>query len=104
MQGTGTTGLGNIERKQPGYLSWDKIIQIHIAEGQPYLLHRQPAGVKLELWDLSGKVATILDEQKSSGSYNIDIEPARYGLSDANFYCGTSLRQAMPAAPSGCQR
>lgn len=87
VQGSGVTGVGHIE---------NQIAKI-FALGQNYpnphngqtnipfdLL--KASHIKLELWNLQGqKVRTILDEHKTTGSYNVEVDLNALGLAQGNY-------------------
>lgn len=87
VQGSGTTGIGHIE------VETAKVFELGQNFPNPYqdktvipINLKGTADLKLELWDLSGKkVATILDERRSMGEYQIEINPGKYGLPGGNY-------------------
>ncbi|MEZ4917979.1 MAG: T9SS type A sorting domain-containing protein [Saprospiraceae bacterium] len=87
IQGSGTTGVGHIEKETA------KVFELGQNFPNPYkdqtqipITLKQDADLRLELWDLSGKkVATILDEHKSAGSYQIEVNPGSLGLPSGNY-------------------
>ena len=87
VQGSGTTGIGHIERETA------KVFSLGQNYPNPYvdkttipLYLKQAAHLKLELWDLSGKkVATVLDERRAAGEYQIEIIPSHFGLPNGNY-------------------
>ena len=87
VEGSGTTGVGHLERETA------KVFELGQNYPNPYremttipINLKQASDLKLELWDLSGrKVATILNERKGAGKYQIEINPSQIGLSNGNY-------------------
>lgn len=87
VKGSGTTGVGHAEREAA------KIFELGQNYPNPYSgkthipIHlKQAAHVKLELWDLSGKlVATIWEGQRAMGSYQVEVNPSQLGLPTGNY-------------------
>ncbi len=87
VKGSGTTGIGHIERETA------KVFELGQNYPNPYqgtttipVKLKQAADVKLELWDLSGrKLATIMEERRSSGEFVIEVNPEKLGLPNGNY-------------------
>ncbi len=88
VKGEGTTtGVGHIERETA------KVFDLGQNYPNPYLgsttvpiTLKQACDVQLELWDVSGrKVATIMDEYKTVGSYDVEINPEKLGLKSGTY-------------------
>lgn len=87
VQGLGTTGVGHIERETA------KVFELGQNYPNPYrdktivpIDLKQSANLKLELWDLSGKkVATVMNERKIAGTYQVEINPGELGLPSGNY-------------------
>lgn len=87
VEGTGTTGIGHIERETA------KVFELDQNYPNPYqestlisFSLKQSAALQLELWDLSGKkVASILNENRIPGEYQVEINPEALGLSAGNY-------------------
>lgn len=85
--GSGTTGIGHIERETA------KVFELGQNFPNPYqdstvipIRIKQAAHLKLELWDLSGrKRATVLDEKRDVGEYQIRVNPIDLGLPHGNY-------------------
>lgn len=53
----------------------------------------KPAYIKINLYDVTGKyIATILNEYKSSGSYNYVFDPLKYNLSSGIYFYNYSVK------------
>lgn len=75
VKGAGTTGVGHLEKEAQKYFRLGQNIpNPALAETSiPFTLH-QPAMVKLELFDLSGKVVTtLLNATLNAADYNIPV-------------------------------
>lgn len=87
VQGSGTTGIGHIERETA------KVFELGQNFPNPYqdrttipINLKQASDLKLELWNLSGrKVATVLNERKGAGEYQIEVNPSQLGLPNGNY-------------------
>lgn len=87
VEGEGTTSAGYIERET------SKVFELGQNYPNPYresttvpFTLKQSSAVRLELWDLSGKlVATVMEEKLAPGNYNIDIHPGKLGLPAATY-------------------
>jgi hypothetical protein len=87
VEGSGTTGIGHIER--------ETLKVFELEENFPNSCHeyttipsnlKQGADLKLELWDLSGrKVSTIMEGRHNSGEFQIEINPGKMGLPHGNY-------------------
>ncbi len=87
VQGTGTTGVGHIERETAKVfeLGQNYPNPLNNTTSIPVTLN-QACDVQLEIWDLMGrKVATVIDESRSIGSFEVEINPASLGLSSGNY-------------------
>lgn len=82
VQGSGTTGVGHIERETA------KVFELGQNFPNPYHDHtvipvtiKQASHVRLELWDVSGKkVATVLEQYMEIGEHHINVDPSSMGL------------------------
>ena len=99
VQGTGTVGVGHIEKETA------KVFEVGQNFPNPYrerttvpFTLKQAAQVRLELWDLSGrKVATLLNNQfKTAGDYSVEVNLAALGLPT-----GSYVYQLVATTPNG---
>lgn len=82
VQGSGTTGVGYIEKQNARYFSLGQNFpNPYINETiVPFLLH-QSADVKLELWHLSGKKLAVIERNGlAAGEHSIRVETGNFGL------------------------
>ncbi|MBL7826126.1 MAG: T9SS type A sorting domain-containing protein [Saprospiraceae bacterium] len=87
VQGNGTSGVGHIEKETA------KVFELGQNFPNPYIdqttipfVLKQPSEITLELWDLSGrKVATLLQDSRSAGEYQLVVNPSSLGLSKGNY-------------------
>jgi protocatechuate 3,4-dioxygenase beta subunit len=87
IQGSGTVGLGNIEKENAKQFSLGQNYPNPYSDETsiPFVL-KQPADVAIELWDLSGrKVATVSEKGLSTGDHEITLNMKSLGLSTANY-------------------
>ncbi len=85
--GEGTVGISRLEKEA------EKIFELQQNTPNPYLNKttipfslKVPSKVKVDLWDLSGKkIATLLDEQKSVGEYEVTVNPTELGIPNGNY-------------------
>jgi protocatechuate 3,4-dioxygenase beta subunit len=87
VQGSGVTGIGHIERETA------KVFELGQNYPNPYrdktiipFTLKQASEIKLEIWDLSGrKMATIINEKRDTGEYQVEVNPSELGLSNGNY-------------------
>jgi len=75
VQGSGTTGVGHIERETAKVFELGQNMPNPCTESTviPFTL-KQESHVNLELWDLSGKkVAVLLNERKGPGEHRVAV-------------------------------
>jgi len=87
IQGSGTVGLGNIEKENAKQFSLGQNYPNPYTDETtiPFIL-KQPADVDIDLWDLSGrKVATISQKALSTGNHEIALNMKSLGLATANY-------------------
>lgn len=87
VRGSGTTGVGHIERQAAKVFELGQNFPNPYQEKTTIPIHlKQTSDLKLELWDLSGrKVATIFNEKKGIGEYQIEINPSQLNLPNGNY-------------------
>lgn len=87
VQGTGVVGVGHIEKETA------KVFELGQNYPNPYsdktnvpITLKQPAQVKMELWNLSGqKVATVMEGYRPEGTFEVEINPIALGLPMGNY-------------------
>lgn len=88
VQGTGTSGVGHIEKETA------KVFELGQNYPNPYrdlttvpLTLHQTSDIRLELWDINGRLLTTVIEQAkmAPGNYQFDISPAALGLPAGNY-------------------
>ncbi len=87
VEGTGTVGVGHLERETA------KVFELGQNFPNPYIDRttvpvnlKQTSKVTLEIWDLAGKkVATVFDQKKGPGKFEIEINPHQLGLANGNY-------------------
>lgn len=87
VQGSGTTGIGHLERQIKG------VFEMGQNAPNPYrnfttipLKLKQAAQLNLSLWNLAGqRVGTVIDEHRPAGDYTLTIVPADLGLPPATY-------------------
>ncbi|QQS31092.1 MAG: hypothetical protein IPM47_09320 [Sphingobacteriales bacterium] len=87
VQGTGTTGVGHIEKETAKQVTLGQNFPNPFSNKTviPFELHR-PAQVKLELWNLNGtKVATIDKGYLPAGNHSVDIQLKDLNLPVASY-------------------
>ena len=88
VQGSGTLGVGHIEKETFKVFEMGQNIPNPYASNTKVRIDlKQSSDVKMELWDLSGrKVGTVFEEQnKGVGIFEVDINPANFGLPAGNY-------------------
>ena len=96
VQGSGTTGIGYIEKENAKQFSLGQNFPNPYTEETtvPFQL-RFPSDVKLELWDLSGKKLTAIERNDLvPGDYSITINPENLGLSAKNLVYQLEVRNS----------
>jgi protocatechuate 3,4-dioxygenase beta subunit len=87
IQGNGTVGIGHLEKETAKqFVLGQNYPNPYLTETTiPFILLNQ-SGVKLELWDLTGKKRTTIDVgELSSGQHEYLINLERIGLSTGNY-------------------
>lgn len=87
VQGSGTVGLSNLEKETAKHVTLEQNFPnpYHLETTVPFTL-KQPADVKLELWDLQGRrVAVIERNGLNSGTHQLSLNMQTLGLSSANY-------------------
>ena len=87
VQGAGVTSIGHIERETAKVFTLGQNVPNPYTDMTtiPFTL-KQPADVRLTLWDLSGReVATIMEDKRGAGSYHVKVRPASFGLSSGSY-------------------
>lgn len=87
IQGSGTVGLGNIEKENTKQFSLGQNYPNPYTDETtiPFVL-KQPADVDIALWDLSGrKVVNVSQKALSTGNHEIALNMKSLGLSTANY-------------------
>ena len=88
VQGSGTLGVGHIEKETFKVFEMGQNIPNPYASNTKVRIDlKQSSDVKMELWDLSGrKVGTVFEKQnKGVGIFEVDINPANFGLPAGNY-------------------
>ncbi len=87
VQGSGTTGVGHLERETAKVFTLEQNYPNPYRDAATIAFElKQACAVKLTLWDLSGKkVATLLDERKGAGTYQVSVNPQQLGLVSGNY-------------------
>ena len=87
MNGSGISGYASLEPETGGQFSLGQNYpNPYAAETSvPFVLHN-PAEVSLEIWDLTGKKMTSLDQGRlPSGKHNIVLNMQKLGLPNGTF-------------------
>lgn len=87
IQGSGTVGLGNIEKENAKQFSLGQNFpNPYVNETTIPFILRQTADVSIELWDLSGKkVATISEKDLPAGEQAITLNMKALGITTGNY-------------------
>ncbi|MBK7874060.1 MAG: hypothetical protein IPJ74_27140 [Saprospiraceae bacterium] len=87
VQGSGTTGLGHLEKEAAKYFTLGQNFPnpYYNNTAIPFTLY-QASDVLIELWDLSGKkIATLLNEYRGAGEHKIDVNLNSYHLATSDY-------------------
>lgn len=87
VQGTGTVGIGHLEKQTA------KVVDLGQNFPNPYtdkttipFTLQTEAKVAIDLYDLNGrKVLNLLNENRSSGSHEVEFKPKEHGLAAAGY-------------------
>lgn len=96
VQGTGTTGIGHLEKEAAKYFTLGQNYPNPYASETviPFEI-KQSSAVLLELWDLSGrKVTTILKDNLGVGEHNMKVNVQALGLSSGNYVYQMEVKNA----------
>ena len=96
VQGSGTTGIGYIEKENAKQFSLGQNFPNPYVEATviPFLL-RHPSDVRLELWDIRGQRLTVIERSGlSAGDHSITVNPGSLGLSTGNLVYQLEVRNS----------